>query len=70
MNAPHAQTASWVTDRLREQIEAGELLPGTKLGEQQLAGELGVSRNTLREAFAIAASGRPGQAVTALPRPA
>lgn len=58
MNAPHAHTISWVTQRLRERIEAGTLLPGSKLAEQQLAGELEVSRNTLREAFtALAAHG-------------
>lgn len=49
--APQAQTASWVAERLREDISRGRLLPGVKLAEQQLATQLQVSRNTLREAF-------------------
>ncbi len=36
---------------LREQILDGRLEPGTHLRETQLAASLGVSRNTLREAF-------------------
>ena len=40
---------------LRSRIAAGELLPGTKLSEQQLAAALQVSRNTLREAFTVLA---------------
>lgn len=51
--AAHANATVWVADVLRSRIAAGELLPGTKLSEQQLAGSLGVSRNTLREAFTI-----------------
>jgi DNA-binding GntR family transcriptional regulator len=53
VNAPHAQTTSWVAQRLRECIESGLLLPGSKLAEQKLAEELDVSRNTLREAFTV-----------------
>lgn len=51
MTAPHAETASWAADRLRERIARGRLLPGEKLPEQSLADELGLSRNTLRVAF-------------------
>ncbi|MFC7766781.1 GntR family transcriptional regulator [Leucobacter soli] len=37
---------------LRSRIAAGEILPGSKLPEEELADLLGVSRNTLREGFA------------------
>lgn len=56
VNAPHAQTASWAADRLRQDITRGRLLPGVKLAEQQLATQLEVSRNTLREAFTTLAA--------------
>lgn len=49
--ASHAHTANWVCDVLRRRISGGVLLPGSKLAEASLAQELGVSRNTLREAF-------------------
>lgn len=48
----HSHTGLWVSSQLRERIAAGELLPGTKLSEEALGDALGVSRNTLREAFA------------------
>ncbi|MCQ1950757.1 MULTISPECIES: GntR family transcriptional regulator [Arthrobacter] len=51
--ADHANTTVWVANVLRGSIAAGELLPGTKLSEQQLAASLQVSRNTLREAFTM-----------------
>lgn len=44
-------TAERVADLLRERIVAGELPSGTQFAEQELALALGVSRNTLREAF-------------------
>ncbi len=37
---------------LRQRIVSGEFAPGAQLHEQGLAGELGISRNRLREAFA------------------
>ncbi|WP_406457918.1 GntR family transcriptional regulator [Streptomyces sp. NBC_01622] len=40
-----------VTDVLRERIVEGELPPGTPLRDVALSAELGVSRNTLREAL-------------------
>lgn len=40
-----------VTERLQDAILSGELRPGTKLSEQQLAISLGVSRGPLREAI-------------------
>ncbi|MFI5956125.1 GntR family transcriptional regulator [Cryptosporangium sp. NPDC051539] len=36
---------------LRERVTAGELAPGSQLSETRWTNELGVSRNTLREAF-------------------
>lgn len=47
----HAHTGLWVSTQLRERISAGQLAPGTKLSEEALGEALGVSRNTLREAF-------------------
>jgi len=49
--ARHAHTGAWVARILRERIAAGQLTPGRKLSEQSLSAALGVSRNTLREAF-------------------
>lgn len=42
-----------VAEQLRLKIVHGELSPGQRLSEQALADDLGVSRNTLREAFRI-----------------
>jgi DNA-binding GntR family transcriptional regulator len=53
--AAHAHTGAWVASVLRSRISAGELPPGTKLSEQKLSEALGVSRNTLREAFTVLA---------------
>lgn len=41
--------------RITEKIDQGELAPGARLSEVSLAEELGVSRNTLREAFRLLA---------------
>jgi DNA-binding GntR family transcriptional regulator len=46
-------TAERVTEILREQIAAGLFPPGTRLSEERIAEALGVSRNTLREAFRL-----------------
>jgi DNA-binding GntR family transcriptional regulator len=46
-------TADQVAGLLRERILRGELRPGTPLREVLLAGSIGVSRNTLREALRI-----------------
>jgi len=48
MTAPAAQGAA---DALRRRIGEARLQPGERLGEVALAAELGVSRNSLREAF-------------------
>lgn len=49
----HSHTGLWVSDQLRQRIAAGDLSPGTKLSEEALGDALGVSRNTLREAFTV-----------------
>jgi DNA-binding GntR family transcriptional regulator len=49
--AEHAHTTAWIASVLRSQIAAGQLTPGSKLSEQSLSAALGVSRNTLRQAF-------------------
>lgn len=54
----HAETGLWVAGVLREQIAAGRLAPGTKLSEETLGDALGVSRNTLREAFSTLSAER------------
>lgn len=38
---------------LRRRIADGELSPGARLSEEQLGKDLGISRNTLREAFRL-----------------
>src|SRR5690348_17048825 len=48
----HAETSTWVAAQLRQRIADGLLAPGAKLAEEALREALGVSRNTLREAFA------------------
>lgn len=50
--------AERVADELRLQLAEGALLPGTRLTESTIAEDLGVSRNTVREAFAELASER------------
>jgi DNA-binding GntR family transcriptional regulator len=44
-------TAARVADALREQLTDGLLPPGSRLPEEAIGEALGVSRNTLREAF-------------------
>ncbi|MFF4762713.1 GntR family transcriptional regulator [Streptomyces sp. NPDC001292] len=50
---PGDVAAEAVADRLRERISRGELPPGLPLRDAALAAELGVSRNTLREAVRL-----------------
>lgn len=52
----HGHTGAWVAGVLRACISDGQLSPGTKLSEQELSETLGVSRNTLREAFTVLAT--------------
>ncbi|MFJ7987959.1 GntR family transcriptional regulator [Streptomyces sp. NPDC096351] len=46
-------TAERVADILRNRVAEGYFPPGTRLSEEGIAGALGVSRNTLREAFRL-----------------
>ncbi|MGW1613951.1 GntR family transcriptional regulator [Streptomyces sp. NPDC002285] len=46
-------TAERVSDILRSRIAEGYFAPGTRLSEDSIGGALGVSRNTLREAFRL-----------------
>ncbi|MBC6457641.1 GntR family transcriptional regulator [Actinomadura sp. HBU206391] len=46
-------TADRVADVLRTRIAEGDLVPGTRLSEAAIATILGISRNTLREAFRL-----------------
>ncbi|HSV80807.1 MAG TPA: GntR family transcriptional regulator [Ramlibacter sp.] len=48
---PQPLSAEQVCDRIRSAILSGELKPGAKLTEQDLAGELEVSRTPVREAI-------------------
>jgi DNA-binding GntR family transcriptional regulator len=49
----HASTAERVADLLRTHIMEGLFPPGTRLSEEVTGQALGVSRNTLREAFRL-----------------
>lgn len=44
------------TDRLRDLIVQGHLVPGARLNERLLTGQLGLSRTPLREAFKVLAT--------------
>ncbi|MER7625377.1 GntR family transcriptional regulator [Streptomyces sp. NPDC126503] len=46
-------TAERVADILRTRIAEGYFPPGSRLSEENIGGALGVSRNTLREAFRL-----------------
>ncbi|MBS1845627.1 MAG: GntR family transcriptional regulator [Actinobacteria bacterium] len=48
-----SSTSEQVASALRAKITGGELVPGTPLPEVTLAGSMGVSRNTAREALRI-----------------
>ena len=52
---PRSGRPEQVGEALREAITAGRLTPGSRLAEESLVLELGVSRNTLREAFRLLA---------------
>ncbi|GHA80883.1 GntR family transcriptional regulator [Streptomyces termitum] len=51
--AERAGTAERVADTLRARISEGAFPPGSRLSEEAVGGDLGVSRNTLREAFRL-----------------
>ncbi|GCD47473.1 GntR family transcriptional regulator [Streptomyces paromomycinus] len=48
-----SSTAERVADILRDRITEGYFPPGARLSEESIGGALGVSRNTLREAFRL-----------------
>ncbi|MEV0374806.1 GntR family transcriptional regulator [Streptomyces sp. NPDC050636] len=48
-----SSTAERVADILRDRIAEGYFPPGARLSEESIGGALGVSRNTLREAFRL-----------------
>lgn len=48
-----SSTAERVADIMRERIIDGSLAPGSRLPEDKVGAALGVSRNTLREAFRL-----------------
>jgi len=50
------QASAHAAARLRAEIADGALAPGAKLSEHAVAAELGISRNTLRECFAMLAA--------------
>jgi DNA-binding GntR family transcriptional regulator len=52
---PRASTAEHAAQMLRAQITQGRLMPGTRLREEQVSAALGISRNTVREAFQLLA---------------
>lgn len=53
--APADGALDAVVDRLRQSVLEGRRRPGDRLDETRLGRELGVSRNTLREAFRVLA---------------
>ncbi len=48
-----ASTSGRVAGVLRTRVQEGHLPPGTRLSEEDISTALGVSRNTLREAFGL-----------------
>lgn len=52
----HLPLQSAVYEEIRRRILRGELLPGTRLVEDRMAAELGVSRNPVREAIRVLAA--------------
>lgn len=53
-----SSTAGRVAEILRTYVTEGRLPPGTRLSEEDIGAALGVSRNTLREAFRLLAHER------------
>ena len=48
---PSSSTAQQVYDWLHDRILRGDLAPGARLSETEIAGQVGVSRQPVREAF-------------------
>lgn len=55
MTAQRGTAAERTAEILRRRIVEGSLLPGEQLREEHLVGPLGISRNTLREAYRLLA---------------
>lgn len=55
MELPRESMAERAAEVLRRWVVEGQLLPGTQLREERLVTSLGISRNTLREAFRLLA---------------
>lgn len=53
---PHESTAEQLAENLRQAILDGQLAPGTRLVEQELAEQFDISRGPIREAIRILAS--------------
>lgn len=53
LGAAHLPLRDLVTEELRRRILTGVLAPGERLVEDRLAGQLGVSRNPVREAIRV-----------------
>jgi DNA-binding GntR family transcriptional regulator len=53
--SPAEALSERLAEQLRRKITQGEFAPGQRLSEQALSDSLGVSRNTLREAFRVLA---------------
>lgn len=56
LGATHTPLRHAVTDAIRDHIVDGSYPPGSRLFEESLAAELGVSRNPIREAFQVLAA--------------
>lgn len=52
----HAHATAWAVKVLKKAMNDGALIPGCKLSEQKISAELGISRNTLRQAFTVLAA--------------
>lgn len=52
-SAQHAHVTTWTVNVVRKAMNDGALVPGMKLSEQHISETLGISRNTLRQAFMI-----------------
>jgi DNA-binding GntR family transcriptional regulator len=55
LNVPSESSPERIAHLLRLRITEGDLRAGTQLSEERLVAQLGVSRNTLREAFRLLA---------------
>lgn len=56
LGATHTPLREAVVNAIRDRIVDGRFTPGSRLAEETVAAELGVSRNPIREAFQLLAS--------------